>query len=86
MIYHVYILESEKDKSYYIGYTSNLERRISEHNSGKTEYTKNHAPYKCIYSLEVDTIKEAKEKEKYVKNRGAKRYLEQLEVAGSPAA
>ncbi len=32
--FYVYILKSEKDNKFYTGYTSDLKRRIDEHNSG----------------------------------------------------
>ncbi|MEW6409823.1 MAG: GIY-YIG nuclease family protein [Nitrospirota bacterium] len=35
-IYYVYILLSEKDNKLYIGFTSDLKRRLKEHNDGKT--------------------------------------------------
>ncbi|MCK9244949.1 MAG: GIY-YIG nuclease family protein, partial [Candidatus Marinimicrobia bacterium] len=35
-MYFVYILQSQKDQGFYIGFTSNLEKRIKEHNAGKT--------------------------------------------------
>jgi predicted GIY-YIG superfamily endonuclease len=34
--FYVYVLISEQDNSWYIGFTSDLEKRFSEHNSGKT--------------------------------------------------
>jgi len=34
-MYWIYILENLNDKSWYIGYTSDLERRIKEHQEGK---------------------------------------------------
>jgi putative endonuclease len=33
-MYWIYILENLNDKSWYIGYTSDLERRIKEHQEG----------------------------------------------------
>ncbi|PIR43756.1 nuclease [candidate division WWE3 bacterium CG10_big_fil_rev_8_21_14_0_10_32_10] len=46
-MYFVYILQSLKDGTYYIGYTGkNPEDRLTEHNKGKSRYTKGHIPYK----------------------------------------
>lgn len=33
-MYYVYILENQHDQSWYIGYTSNLRRRLAEHQKG----------------------------------------------------
>lgn len=37
--YFVYILFSQKDHLLYIGYSANLEKRISNHNNGFTKST-----------------------------------------------
>ncbi|OGF99993.1 hypothetical protein A2Y99_01585 [Candidatus Gottesmanbacteria bacterium RBG_13_37_7] len=67
MSYYVYILQSLKDKSLYIGYTSNLKKRLEEHNSGKNIATKPHIPYKLIfYEAFLNSI-DAKNREKYLK-------------------
>ena len=50
MDYTVYILQSENDNSFYIGYTSNLTQRIEYHNSGKSRYTSKKMPWKNIYT------------------------------------
>ena len=44
-MYYVYVLQSIKEKIYYTGFTSDLGRRIIEHNSGQQVSTKGHAPY-----------------------------------------
>jgi len=43
--YFVYILLSEKDKLLYIGYTSNLERRFSQHQNGESKSTAPRRPF-----------------------------------------
>ena len=48
-MFYVYIIKSKKDKSIYIGYTEDLVRRMKEHNSGKSMYTKSKYPYELIY-------------------------------------
>jgi len=49
MCYCVYLLQSLKDRGFYIGYTSNLKLRMVEHNDGKVESTKHRRPLKLIY-------------------------------------
>jgi len=67
-MYYVYILQSQKDKSLYIGYTSDLQRRFAEHNSGKSLATKPSIPYSLIfYEAFVDRI-DAKNREEYLKS------------------
>jgi putative endonuclease len=52
MIYHVYILKCS-DNTLYTGVTTDLDRRISEHNGavpGGAKYTRARQPVVCIYS------------------------------------
>jgi putative endonuclease len=66
-MFYVYILQSIKDKTLYKGCTSDLRRRLKEHNTGKGFYTSQHYPYKLIY-YEAYLLKEdAEAREKYLK-------------------
>ncbi|MDI6804302.1 MAG: GIY-YIG nuclease family protein [Bacteroidota bacterium] len=52
----IYILECS-DKSYYVGSTNNLERRIKEHQSGQGSlYTSKRLPIKLLFSFECENI------------------------------
>lgn len=48
-VYWVYIIKSKKNDSLYIGSTSNLVRRLSEHNTGKSPSTARYMPWKFVY-------------------------------------
>ncbi len=48
-MFYVYVLQSLKDKSLYIGYTSNLKKRFVEHNNGLSTATKHKRPYTLIF-------------------------------------
>jgi len=50
-MYHLYILKCA-DKSLYTGITTDLKRRVGEHNSSKfgARYTKSRRPVKLVYS------------------------------------
>ena len=64
----VYILECS-DKSYYTGVTNNLERRLSEHNSGIHKgYTSTRLPAKLLFSEEFNDPRTAIEREKQIKD------------------
>jgi len=67
-MYYVYILKSILDGSNYIGTTSDLKRRLQEHNSKGCKFTTAKQPYKIIwYSVFKDKIK-AYKFEKYLKS------------------
>ncbi len=68
----VYILKSEKDQSLYIGKTNNLNRRISEHNSGHTQSLKSKIPLTLLESIKCSSEPEARLLEKEYK-KGYKR-------------
>jgi putative endonuclease len=66
----MYILECA-DGSYYVGSTTDLERRVWEHNEGLgAKYTARRRPVKLVYAAEFATIAEAYEREKQVQGWG----------------
>ncbi|OGF51636.1 excinuclease ABC subunit C [Candidatus Giovannonibacteria bacterium RIFCSPLOWO2_02_FULL_43_11b] len=67
-MYYVYVLQSQKDKSLYIGYTSDLKKRFNEHNNGRNISTKPFRPYKLIFYESFLNIKDAKSREEYLKS------------------
>lgn len=53
MEYFVYVLRNEKDARLYKGQTSDINRRINEHNSGKVRSTKGFMPWKVEKSSKL---------------------------------
>ena len=68
MSFFVYILEC-KDKTYYVGCTSNLDKRLTEHNTSKkgAHYTKIRRPVVLKYSETFATLLEARGREAEIK-------------------
>jgi len=63
----VYIVEC-KDKTYYTGYTPDLERRIKLHNAGKgAKYTRDRKPVRLVWYKEYRYFKKAFKTEKRIK-------------------
>ena len=74
----VYILQSEKDNSYYVGHSDNLDRRIEEHNREKNKYTRNKTPWKLAYGEFFNSRSEAMRREMEIKKKKRKNYIEWL--------
>ena len=71
----VYVIRSEKDGRFYVGMTSNLERRILEHNSGKTKSTKGFIPWKLVFFETHPDRLAARKREKYLKSGVGKEFI-----------
>lgn len=67
-MYKIYILKSNKNSKYYIGYSSNIERRIKQHNQGLNISTKSGIPWKIVYTEIYDTKKDAWLRERQIKS------------------
>ncbi len=78
----VYILQSQINNSYYIGCTADLTRRIQEHNSGHTTYTKNLKPFTISFSQEYSSLKTARKVEAWLKALHNKNIVEQIILDG----
>ena len=64
----VYILTNKNKTTLYIGVTSELQRRISEHNEGiGSKFTKKYALKHLVYYEKFDNITEAIQREKQLK-------------------
>ncbi len=65
----VYILQSEVDASrYYVGLSDDTERRLVEHNSGKSIHTNKHRPWKVVVSIGFADPAKATAFERYLKS------------------
>ena len=78
MAYYVYILQSELDGTYYLGSTANLEVRVARHNQGGSRYTKAKRPWKLIHSEEFGNKSDALIRERQIKKRKSREYIETL--------
>jgi putative endonuclease len=68
MHYIVYILYSSGINRFYVGQTSNLDNRITEHNSGESPYTSTGIPWKLLWSTTKPTLRTAEDLEFKLKN------------------
>jgi putative endonuclease len=75
MTYFTYALKSHKDGRIYVGLSSNLERRLGEHNRGEVKSTKAWRPWEIIYKKEFLTRGDARSEEKRLKSGYGKEFL-----------
>ena len=72
---YVYVLLSQSDGKFYIGYTSDLRKRLLEHNSGKVQSTRHRVPLDLLYYEACRNKDDAVQREKYLKSTYGRRYL-----------
>jgi len=76
-MHYVYVLHSAKDQNLYTGVTSDLRKRLDEHNKGYVRSTKHRRPFTLIYYEACLNKEDAERREKYLKSGMGKRYLKQ---------
>jgi putative endonuclease len=72
-MYYVYVLQNKKD-SLYIGFTTNLKKRLTGHKSGDTKTTKG-KDYVLIYYEAYRNKADALGREKFLKGGSGRKYL-----------
>ena len=66
-MFKVYILQSLKNRRYYVGHTVNMMERLKKHNAGSVKSTKYGKPWKIIYTEDYSTKSEAATREVEIK-------------------
>jgi putative endonuclease len=69
-MFYVYVLHSIADGGFYIGYTTDLRRRLSEHKQGTSFATRHRGPWKLIYYEAYTERLDAEGRERYLKSGG----------------
>lgn len=77
-MFYVYILESIKNQSLYIGYTTDLGKRFEEHNRNLNFSTKANAPWEVIHYEAYRNKDDARRREKYLKTSQGGRLLKRM--------
>lgn len=79
-MYYVYILQSKKNKQLYIGYSTDLKRRVESHNGGRNLATAPFRPYKIIFYEAFLNRVDAKHREEYLKSGFGRRSIKKMLV------
>ncbi len=74
----MYALISEVDSRIYVGFTFDIDKRVKEHNAGKTKSTKGYRPWNLAYQEEVIGRQKARDTEKYLKSGSGKEWLKSI--------
>ena len=76
----VYILKSRTVNKTYVGSTTDIDRRIQEHNSGKHTFTKRYLPWVVVYKERVADLLTARQREKYLKSAAGRRFIKRKQI------
>jgi len=76
MFHYVYLLELNNG-NWYTGFTSDLKKRIKDHENGKVQSTKPFLPIKLIHYEAYKIKEDARRREKYLKTSDGKHFLKQ---------
>lgn len=74
-MYYVYVLRSEVDHNFYVGYSNDLKKRFQQHEKGLVASTKNRRPLILVYYEACLNQQDATHREKYLKTSWGKRYI-----------
>ncbi len=77
-MWFTYILYSDKINKYYVGYTNDLNLRLTRHNAGWGKYTKRGIPWNLVYHESFVTKSEAIARENQIKKKKSRKYIEYL--------
>ena len=75
---YVYVLQSVKNGRYYIGSSNDLERRLLEHNSGKTASIKYLLPVKLVFNKKCLSLQDARKLELKLKKLKSRSILDKI--------
>ena len=71
----VYVLENKQNDELYTGFTTDLKRRLIEHNHKESKSTKRYGPWRCVYCEYCTEESDARRREKYLKTTQGRRML-----------
>lgn len=76
-MFYTYMLRSDKDGNFYVGYTKNLKQRFEQHEKGLVESTRERRPLRLIYYEACLSMYDATRREKYLKTYYGRIFLKQ---------
>ena len=74
-MYYTYVLQSDLDGNFYVGFTKDLKLRFEQHEKGRVNSTRGRRPLKLIYYEACLNQDDATKRERYLKTYNGKRFL-----------
>ena len=74
-MFYVYVLQSESDTGFYIGFSTNLRARLRQHQEGESSATSHRGPWKLVYYEAYTEREDADGREKFLKSGAGRRFL-----------
>ena len=74
----VYILQSQRNGRYYIGYAADVHARLDQHNSGLVKATRYLKPWALVYTEQFPDSTSARKREWNLKSMKSRIYLKSL--------
>ena len=73
LMHYLYVIMSYRDRRFYIGVTSDLAKRINEHNTGKFKAWTNNRKWKLVYYEAYLNRRYPEKRERIIKRSGSVR-------------
>ncbi len=77
-MYYIYILRSLKNSRLYTGSTEDLNKRLNQHNTGISKYTRLTRPFELLYTETYNTRSEAVKRETYLKTGKGREEIKEI--------
>jgi putative endonuclease len=78
IMFFVYIIFSKKLKKRYVGFTSDINKRLAQHNNYESKFTSSGVPWILIHFEEFEFEKDARLKEKFYKSGVGRKFIDNL--------
>lgn len=80
----LYVLQSQSSRRFYIGSTTELERRLAEHARDQTSSTRKRGPWRLVYQEQFPTLSAARRRERQLKAWKSHKAVAELIAATNP--
>jgi putative endonuclease len=77
-MYYVYILLNEAKTRTYTGVAEDVNERLAVHNAGRVKVSRPYRPYDIIHTESFETLKEARQKERFYKSTTGRRKIKEM--------